>query len=185
MNKMLLIVDPQIDFINGSMPVEGAVAAMDSLASYITEKGRFYSAIVITADRHPRDHCSFRENGGEWPAHCVAGTEGAEVWPAISEAVLESGVHAETVYKGNDGGVEEYSVFRNADAAARIAEMIRRNHIGEVEVCGLAGDICVLSSFRDGVRLFPECRFRVLEAYSPSTDGGEALKNIKKICKYE
>lgn len=32
MNKILLIVDPQIDFISGSLAVEGAKEKMDALA---------------------------------------------------------------------------------------------------------------------------------------------------------
>ena len=31
-NSMLLVVDPQLDFISGSLPVPGAAEAMDRLA---------------------------------------------------------------------------------------------------------------------------------------------------------
>lgn len=34
-NKILLIIDPQIDFINGTLPVPGAEGAMNSLADYV------------------------------------------------------------------------------------------------------------------------------------------------------
>ena len=39
MKKMLLVVDPQIDFINGSLPVAGAAEAMDALAEYVKTSG--------------------------------------------------------------------------------------------------------------------------------------------------
>ena len=35
MNKMLLIVDPQVDFISGTLPVVGGAEAMDGLAEYV------------------------------------------------------------------------------------------------------------------------------------------------------
>lgn len=35
MNRLLLIVAPQIDFISGSLPVEGAAQAMEGLANYL------------------------------------------------------------------------------------------------------------------------------------------------------
>ena len=35
MRKLLMIVDPQIDFISGSLKVEGAKEKMDALADYI------------------------------------------------------------------------------------------------------------------------------------------------------
>ena len=34
--------------------------------------------VYATRDWHPADHCSFHAQGGPWPAHCVAGTPGAE-----------------------------------------------------------------------------------------------------------
>ena len=35
MKRMLMIIDPQIDFISGSMAVEGAAEKMDALIKYI------------------------------------------------------------------------------------------------------------------------------------------------------
>ena len=64
MNKMLLIVDPQIDFISGTLPVPQAAPKMDALADYVREKAHEYKLKVLTADWHPYDHCSFKENGG-------------------------------------------------------------------------------------------------------------------------
>lgn len=64
MNRLLLIVDPQIDFINGSLPVPGAEAAMDALAAYVAAQDGQYAAKVVTCDFHPHDHCSFTANGG-------------------------------------------------------------------------------------------------------------------------
>ena len=38
MNRLLLIVDPQIDFISGSLAVNGAAKAMDALADYLYKR---------------------------------------------------------------------------------------------------------------------------------------------------
>ena len=55
--KMLLIVDAQYDFINGSLAVKGAPAIMDSLAQYIAAQDtNLYAQIVMTADYHPANH---------------------------------------------------------------------------------------------------------------------------------
>ena len=42
MKKLLLIVDPQVDFITGTLPVGGAAEAMDALATYVKEHGDEY-----------------------------------------------------------------------------------------------------------------------------------------------
>lgn len=73
-NKLLLIVDPQIDFITGVLPVPGAVSSMNSLAGYLRRNSTQYAGIIVTADRHPMRHCSFRTEAGQWPVHCVAAT---------------------------------------------------------------------------------------------------------------
>ena len=36
---MLIVVDPQIDFISGSLPVPGAAEAMNQLADYVKANG--------------------------------------------------------------------------------------------------------------------------------------------------
>lgn len=45
--RMLLIVDPQIDFITGSLPVPGAEDAMNALALYLQEYGHLYGGNAI------------------------------------------------------------------------------------------------------------------------------------------
>ncbi|MDE5785556.1 MAG: isochorismatase family protein [Duncaniella sp.] len=177
MRRMLLIVDPQVDFINGSLPVPGAPEAMDALAEYIRTDSDRYEVIGITADSHPSDHNSFRSNGGEWPVHCVSGTEGAAIWPAIYSAAGDSGRRVEVYHKGDRTEVEEYSVFENPLSRKALVGLVRDLGITDIDICGLAGDVCVLSSLRDGIRLLPEVKFHVLLPYSPSLDGGKMLES--------
>ena len=61
MKKMLLVVDPQIDFINGSLPVAGAAEAMDALAEYVKTSSDEYIVRIVTSDWHPYHHSSFVE----------------------------------------------------------------------------------------------------------------------------
>ena len=73
MDKILLIVDPQVDFISGSLAVEGAKEKMDALASALQNGEIDCDYVMVTKDFHPSNHCSFKENGGQWPPHCVIG----------------------------------------------------------------------------------------------------------------
>ncbi len=173
--KALLIVDPQIDFINGSLPVPDAAAAMDSLAEYVSANASAYSNIMITTDFHPEDHCSFVGNGGTWPAHCVQGSEGVSVWPGLFSAIMASGVDYEILRKGDKSDSEEYSIFKNDFSAGRISELLGKYGVDKVDLCGIAGDICVLNTLRDGVGIYGKDFFNVLKEYSPSLDGGKAL----------
>jgi nicotinamidase/pyrazinamidase len=178
MNRLLLIVDPQIDFISGTLPVPGAEAAMEALAAYVGEQGGSYAATVVTCDFHPHDHCSFSGFGGQWPAHCVAHSTGAAVWPSLHAALCASGSPLEMLCKGQDVQTEEYSIFKNAVARERIQAIVAEKDIEQIDVCGIAGDICVLQTLRDGVELFGPARFRVLEQFAPSLDGGASLSDF-------
>ena len=51
-----MIVDPQIDFISGSLKVEGAKEKMDALADYILRTDGEYICKLITMDQHPYRH---------------------------------------------------------------------------------------------------------------------------------
>lgn len=175
MERMLLIVDPQVDFINGSLPVPGAEPAMEQLADYILLSDGRYSLKIITADRHPFDHCSFSDCGGQWPRHCVHDTVGAAIWPSVFEAVYSTGGRAEVMHKGESTETDQYSVFQGPEAVERIRALTVQHAITAIDICGLAGDVCVLNTLRDAISLLPDISLRVLRRFSPSLDGGAIL----------
>lgn len=182
--KLLLIVDPQIDFVSGSLPVSGAAKAMDALAEYVDRTGDDYAAIVTTSDWHPYHHCSFAAEGGQWPTHCVQHSQGAAVWPSLLDALDNTRGGFTMLYKGDDAGREEYSIMQNAKSAEKLRNIIAQNKIGQIDVCGLAGNVCVLNTLRDLKAEFGPQMLNVLEAYSPSLDDGSQLRSfIKEIGK--
>lgn len=178
MARALLIVDPQSDFITGSLPVPGAEAAMNGLAAYLRENEGAYALKIITGDRHPLNHCSFEGNGGRWPVHCVADSPGAAVWPALLAAANDSAGPVHMLSKGCSPAREEYSIFQDEGARATIAALLREHGIEGVDICGLAGDVCVLNTLADGIRLYGNGFFRVLKEFSPSLDNGSRLSDF-------
>lgn len=175
MPKLLLIVDPQIDFISGSLPVPGAAEAMAALASYIKDSDGRYAAKIVTADRHPYGHCSFTDCGGTWPRHCVESSPGAAILPELFDPLFTTAGDVTLLYKGEEANREQYSIFANPEAAEAIRRIVCENGIDTIDLCGLAGDVCVRSTLLDGLKLLPSCRFNVLEEFSPSIDGGTKL----------
>ena len=177
MNRLLLVVDPQIDFISGSLPVPGAEAAMDALAAYVAAHDGHYKAKVVTCDFHPYTHCSFSANGGQWPEHCLAHSTGAAIWPELLKSLHTTSGLVDILCKGQCPGVEEYSLFQSAEAVQHLQSIVAEMRIEHIDVCGLAGDICVLHTLRDGVEMFGPEKFHVLEQFSPSLDGGDSLNH--------
>lgn len=177
MNRMLLVIDPQVDFVTGALPVPHAHEAMDALGRFVAEHPARYAVKVMSADRHPYRHCSFSDCGGEWPRHCVHDTVGAAVWPAVFDALYATDGPVHILYKGENPQLEEYSIFKNKEAMAGIKALVAAHRIESIDICGLAGDICVLESLRNGVELFGAGMFNLFAEFSPSIDGGEAISD--------
>src|SRR5262245_28587020 len=75
----LVLVDVQNDFLpGGALAVRAGDAILEPLNHCVREFDRLGLPVFATRDWHPPGHCSFREQGGPWPVHCVAGTRGAE-----------------------------------------------------------------------------------------------------------
>ena len=102
-----------------------------------------FDLIVATRDWHPPDHASFRDQGGPWPPHCVQGSHGAELNPALARERVDVIVDA-----GYERELEGYSGFEQTDLAA----ILRDRGVEEVTVVGLATDYCVKETAADALR---------------------------------
>lgn len=176
MKNILLIVDPQNDFIAGALPVEGAEERMKKLAEYIKARHAEYDYILITMDSHPEDHCSFKENGGIWPKHCVTWSDGWSVPDYLDKSLKNSRVAC--YHKGNNPNHEEYSIFNNEEdgfvLANQLRELVEEGEI-YVDICGIAGDYCVLETLKGLRKFVPDECISILFDFTASIDGGEKL----------
>jgi nicotinamidase/pyrazinamidase len=140
MGDALLIIDFQNDFTAGGAL---AVPEGDEIAAPVKRLAEHYDVVVATRDWHPPDHASFETQGGPWPVHCVQGTPGAELHPAMDGIELDGMVDV-----GRERDDEGYSGFENSD----LAEILRARGVERVAVCGLATDYCVRASAIDACR---------------------------------
>lgn len=168
-NNLLIIVDPQIDFTTGSLATKNGPAAMDYLAKAL-EQGAWknYGWVIVTQDAHPKNHCSFVEQGGVFPPHCVQGTEGMKVYPNLY-SVLEnlvgngSGFQVHFMEKGNLAEKEEFSIFQNEHSGEKLRRTIEEfEHFEGIDVCGIATDYCVYETVKDLIAFYPAKQVRVV-----------------------
>lgn len=146
----LLIVDLQNDFLpGGALAVprgDLVIAPINALIDLYHGRGL---PIYASRDWHPEDHCSFTAQGGPWPPHCVAATEGA----LFSEA-LQLPEEAIVISKALTAAEDAYSAFNGTG----LARSMLADGITRLAVCGLATDYCVLNTALDGI----EAGFEVL-----------------------
>jgi len=137
----LLIVDVQADFLpRGRLAVPGGDAVVPALNGYLALARRKGLRVFASRDWHPLNHCSFREQGGPWPEHCVAGTPGAEFAQG-----LELPPDAVIISKAVAAGSDAYSGFAGTD----LERQLRALRVERLLVGGLATDYCVLNTVRD------------------------------------
>jgi nicotinamidase/pyrazinamidase len=133
----------QRDFLpGGALPVprgDEVVPALNRYLEVFTSRGL---AVLASRDWHPPDHCSFYEQGGIWPPHCVASSRGAELAPALKLPDSTS-----IVSKATESMTEAYSDFEGTDLETRL----RGAGISRLFVGGLATEYCVLATVRDAL----------------------------------
>lgn len=139
----LLLIDVQNDFLpGGSLAVPRGNEILSPLNRLITSFARRGLTIIATRDWHPDKHCSFCAQGGPWPPHCVAGTQGAAFAPGLA-LPHETAV----VSKATRPEQDAYSGFDDTDLHTQLAGRgVRRLFVG-----GLATDYCVLNTVRDAL----------------------------------
>ena len=141
MSSALLIIDFQNDFTSGGAL---AVPAGDEIAEPVKRLAPRFDHVFATRDWHPPDHASFETEGGPWPVHCVQGTHGAELHPAMRDVEVEAIVDV-----GAERDDEGYSGFEKST----LEDLLRDRDVDEVAVVGLATDYCVRASAIDAARL--------------------------------
>ena len=163
--RMLIIVDPQIDFTTGSLATAKGPEAMDRLAEAINNGvlGK-YTWVIVTQDAHPTNHCSFVENGGVFPPHCVQGTEGMNVYPALQQALNAKAVNIDIHYmtKGDLADKEEFSIFQNAKSSEKLTTTIKEIDFKDIDICGIATDYCVYETTKDLMTFYPAKQIRIV-----------------------
>ena len=155
-NSALIVVDMLYDFIDGSLACMNAEAAVDKTLKFINTRTEGQGGedneildtfpILFIRDHHPADHSSFKDYGGIWSAHCVAGTRGGDIHEALSPHAKEE----LTFDKGCCPSVEQYSGFEGENPAGQtLGEVLELMDITDVFVCGIATEYCVRNTCED------------------------------------
>lgn len=178
--KLLIIVDAQYDFINGSLPTDGAEKVIQNLVHYLHRNINEYEAIICTQDMHPSNHMSFIENGGMFPKHCVEYTHGADIYSSLNEVLqtFEKQENLLFLHKGTNPNKEEYSILQNQNGKTIIADIIKKCEITEIHVCGLLGNYCVGDTLKDLSNSYNTIQIAALDNFILSNDDGSILEKI-------
>ncbi len=144
--RYLIVVDMQVDFINGALGSKDAEAIVPCVLRIVRD---FDGRVIFTRDTHGEDYLSTREGRHLPVVHCVRGTPGHEICPELLP-------YAKTVI--------DKETFGSVD----LADVIRSygEDIEEITLLGLCTDICVISNAMLLKAAFPETEITVISSAS-------------------
>jgi len=142
----LIVVDMQNDFMpGGALPVPDGDSIIPVLNSYIKLFEEKEQPVFFTRDWHPKNHISFKENGGIWPPHCIQNTEGAKFHPELYMPQDNRFI----ISKGTSPDFDAYSGFQGTI----LKELLEERGIKRVFIGGVATDYCVKNTAYGGINL--------------------------------
>lgn len=168
MKKLLIVVDMQNDFVDGSLgtkEAEGIVAHVKAKVEQYQEQG---DTVIFTRDTHTEAYLDTQEGKKLPVVHCVKGTKGWEIIDCLQPYV-------QMVFdKPTFGSVQ-------------LAHVVARGGYEQIELVGLCTDICVVSNALLLKAALPEIQICVDSAccagVTPASH--EAALTTMKMCQIE
>lgn len=168
MNKALVVVDYQVDFVNGALGFEGAELLEPVIFGKIEETRKNGGTVIFTLDTHSENYLETAEGKKLPVVHCVDGSEGHKLYGKVRDCVRNGDI---IIKKPSFGSLE-------------LSEVLREKKFDEVELCGLVTDICVVSNAVIAKAALPEAKVVVDSKACASFDKSAheaALKVMRSV----
>ncbi|MCI8471298.1 MAG: cysteine hydrolase [Clostridia bacterium] len=141
--KVLLVIDMQNDFINGTLGTKEAEAIVDKVNQKITTYRNAEDIIIFTRDTHDENYLDTME-GKKLPVlHCKKNTEGWQITSRIQ------------VYD------EDKIIDKPTFGSLELANYMEEFDVSAIEIIGLCTDICVISNAMIMKAKFPDINISV------------------------
>lgn len=131
MEKILVIIDMQKDFVDGSLGTKEAQAIIPAVKDKIEN---FDGEIIFTMDTHTEDYLNTQEGKKLPVSHCIKGTPGHEIIEELQP------------YTKKALAIFEKETFGSRKLGSFLRELHKEKEIESIEFIGLCTDICVVSN---------------------------------------
>ena len=126
---VLIVVDMQIDFIDGALGSKMAQAIVENVNQKVKEAEENGKVIIFTKDTHYENYLDTEEGKNLPVPHCIINTEGWEITDKIEVP--------------NDANILQKHTF----GAKFLSDyLLMCDNIKNIELVGLCTDICVISN---------------------------------------
>lgn len=149
--KVVIVVDMQNDFIDGSLGTKEAQNIVPAVTETIKQLADENTVILFTRDTHPENYMDTLEGKNLPVPHCIEGTNGweinAEVWGAYQSCMNKYMNSSDIVYPFAINQIIDKPTFGSMDLQ-NVLFMIEDSvaPIEEITLMGLCTGICVMSN---------------------------------------
>ena len=148
MNQVLVVIDYQKDFVDGTLGFPKAKQLEEGIHSRVVQAKHDGTHIFFTLDTHDGQYDSTREGRHLPIAHCIKGSDGAAPYGKLSDFLQDSRI--EFVEKNNFGSDRLAQVINDACGVP-----------DEIELCGVVTNMCVISNAILLHTAFPDTEIRI------------------------
>jgi nicotinamidase/pyrazinamidase len=153
MRKLLVVVDFQNDFVDGSLGFPDAVKLEGKICEKITQYKNDGQKVVFTLDTHDALYEMTQEGRNLPVIHCIKGTKGHDLYGRV----LQLSEGCQMFEKGTFG-------------SDRLFFYMRENEFDSIELVGLVSNMCVLTNAILAKTALPEALITVDAACTTSFD---------------
>lgn len=146
-DTVLIVVDMQHDFVDGSLANPGAQAIVEPIAQRVEEVRESGGKILWTKDTHDERYLESAE-GKKLPVeHCIVNSKGWELVEPLASLSHDDTVVCKPTF-GSHAVIEAIKTLMNSPSA-------------RLEFCGTCTDICVISNVLLAKAAFPDANIVV------------------------
>lgn len=173
MNRILVVVDMQNDFVTGALGTKEALAIVPHVVRKVKE---FDGRVIFTRDTHQSDYLETQE-GKKLPVlHCLANSEGWQLIPELEE------------YRtANSSMVFDKPTFGSRQLGEALSIFNEKKKIDQIILVGLCTDICVISNAMLIKAFLPETPVKVDShcCAGVSPESHDRALEAMKVCQIE
>lgn len=145
MKRLLMVVDFQNDFVNGSLGFPKAKEIEEAITTKIESYRKEGNSVLFTFDTHNDEYLNTQEGKNLPITHCIKDSEGWQLYGKVKEMQLSTD---KIFLKGTFGSLE-------------LANYLKEQTFDEIELCGLVSNICVISNAILAKAALPEAKIIV------------------------
>ena len=129
MKKLLVVIDYQNDFVNGSLGFEKAVALEEYLVDLINRYHHNNDDVIFTYDTHQENYLETQECKNLPITHCIENSKGWQLYGKINELA-----------------VNDKKILKETFGSLELGNYLKDKDYEEITLVGVVSNICVISN---------------------------------------